>query len=330
MKNGCFIVWLPFCHRSQSLAQALDFDIRFINPFPRSWKILYPLRYLVAAIVTVYTCLCYRRRAVAVMNMPVFLPLTVMALRRLLGLKVLIDNHCSIYRFRKWAWAVRLNDWALGHADAVIVHNPTDEARHAGRVRNLFLVPAVVTPMQLRRDAGEAEPGPQPFIYISTYSYDDPVQPFLQAAASLPDVDFVMTGAVPDILRQQAPPNVRFTGYLSRPDYVALIGRSHGLITLTTEADAMQMGVEEAVCFQKACLTSGSPVLRMVLQDAGVFCASDAESIAKGLLSLTRDSSVLSRKVGLRALQLCTEVERIVGRIYRCLEIEPLGSADSA
>lgn len=323
MKDGCFIVWLPYCHRSDTLAEALGFDIRFINPFPRSWKIVYPLRYLVAAVVTIHICLRYRARAIAVMNMPVFLPLTVMAVRRLFGIKVLIDNHCSIYRFRKWSWAVGLNDWLLRHADAVVVHNQTDEARHAGMVPNLFLIPAVVTSMQLHDNTAEAEAASPGLVYISTYSYDDPVAAFMDAAATLPDVAFVMTGAAPESLRRSAPSNITFTGYLDRSDYVAMLDASRGLITLTTEADAMQMGVEEAVCFQKPCLTSSSPVLRMVLQDAGVFCANDAASIAEGIRILLRDRDALSRRIGVRAGRLCREVEAKMERVGHCLGTRP-------
>ena len=94
----------------------------------------------------------------------------------------------------------------------------------------------------------------------------------LSAAATCPDLDLILTGAAPDTVRQSAPSNVRFTGWVSDADYQALLAGSDAIVCLTTRSSTMQTTLVEAVEYGKPAVLSDTATLREWRgQDEAVF-----------------------------------------------------------
>ena len=69
---------------------------------------------------------------------------------------------------------------------------------------------------------------------VNSFKEDEPLQEVLQAARSLPEVKFFITGntgkANPQTLVAGAPGNVSFTGFLPTERYYGLLNASHAVM----------------------------------------------------------------------------------------------------
>ncbi len=81
------------------------------------------------------------------------------------------------------------------------------------------------------------------------------------------------------------------TGYTSNEDRAALFMNTR-LYILPSHYEGFGMQLIEAMFYKTPILTSDIPVLREVAQDAALYCATDAASIAQGVEKLMSDSAL--------------------------------------
>src|SRR5262249_37093173 len=100
---------------------------------------------------------------------------------------------------------------------------------------------------------------------INTFTPDEPLEVFFEAARRMPDVHFYVTGetngADPRLVAAK-PDNVQFSGFLPEPEYVGLLLASDAVICLTTLDHTMQRGAYESVYLGKPVVTSNTELLR--------------------------------------------------------------------
>ena len=104
-------------------------------------------------------------------------------------------------------------------------------------------------------------------LYVGVFGGDEPVEAVVGAAALLPDVDVAVTrdpARCPAGLRERAPPNLHFVGYLGPEAYAAEFARAQAVVTLTTEPTSIMRSAYEAVYARRALVTSDWPALRTV------------------------------------------------------------------
>jgi len=128
--------------------------------------------------------------------------------------------------------------------------------------------------------------------FISTFTRDEPIDAFLEAASQVSDVQFYITGrlrdANPEVLKR-APINVTFTDFLSDSDYVGLLLASDAVICLTTEDHTMQRGAYEAVYLGRPVITSNFPLLRQSFPIGAVYVRDIADDIATGIREMKKN-----------------------------------------
>jgi glycosyltransferase involved in cell wall biosynthesis len=118
---------------------------------------------------------------------------------------------------------------------------------------------------------------------VNSFSYDEPLAEVLQAARTLPEVTFVITGDVrrcPPEIRDEAPPNARFTGFVPKKEYVDTVFSSDAVVVLTTENHTMQRGAYEAMSMGVPIVTSDWPILRETFSRGTIYTDNTSDSIA--------------------------------------------------
>jgi glycosyltransferase involved in cell wall biosynthesis len=140
-----------------------------------------------------------------------------------------------------------------------------------------------------------------------SYANDEPVAEILEAAALLPDVSFVLTGAAPEKLVANAPANVQFTGYLDNPSYDSLFTGSDVILALTTRDLTMQRAGYEGLQAGVPVVTSGFDTLRRYFGRAAVYTQPEARAIADAVRSALGDNEALRAAGRERLRELLTE-----------------------
>ncbi len=149
---------------------------------------------------------------------------------------------------------------------------------------------------------------------------------FVQTAALLPDVPFIMVGKARDDaieeLKQIATPNVQFTGYLSDDDLNALRHKAK-IYVQASEHEGFGLAMAEAMLARCVVIATRVGSLPEVMGEAGIFVVDDAlQTIANGIKSaLTTDDRmgdearerILTQfPLQNRAQALYEEVERLI------------------
>ncbi|HTW12947.1 MAG TPA: glycosyltransferase, partial [Solirubrobacteraceae bacterium] len=113
------------------------------------------------------------------------------------------------------------------------------------------------------------------------------LRPFAQAAALLPDVEFVLAGRLADgagqALADGAPPNLRITGWLEDHELQDLFARAAAYVQ-PSKHEAFGVSVAEAMLARCVPVVSRAGALPEVVGEAGVILADTApETVAAGI-----------------------------------------------
>jgi glycosyltransferase involved in cell wall biosynthesis len=125
--------------------------------------------------------------------------------------------------------------------------------------------------------------------FVCSFTKDEPIQIFLQAARKLEGIQFYITGNTDDAdpaIIMNKPDNVEFTGYLPESQYAGLLINSDAIICLTTADHTMQRGAYEAVYLGKPVVTSDFKVLRDSFYKGAVYVGNTEKGIVEGITKM--------------------------------------------
>jgi glycosyltransferase involved in cell wall biosynthesis len=126
---------------------------------------------------------------------------------------------------------------------------------------------------------------PPVVLFVGIFASDEPVELLLEAARRLPEVEVHVTGDLrkcPPELQEQAPPNVRFVGFLDPAAYRDAIAAANVVMTLTTRPESVDRGANEAVFARRPLIVSDWPASRRYFPYA-VHVPNTADGITAGL-----------------------------------------------
>nr|WP_223205727.1 glycosyltransferase [Gordonia jinghuaiqii] len=188
--------------------------------------------------------------------------------------------------------------------DAIVLHDPLPE--------------------NIQGDAGERSPNEEPVALCPLgYANDEPIDELLAAAKDLAadGIQFRFTGRAPESVKNAAPPNVSFTGYLSDGDYDAELAKCDVVIALTTRDHTMQRAGYEAISAAKPQVTADFTVLRDFHDSAAVYVdPHDRADIAKGVRDALSNASELSGRARLRFEQVKADQSIAIEELRRVVK----------
>lgn len=300
-------IWITWekHRRSRGLSAALGARLYEITGYRGRLR-----RYLRSALDTLGILFASRGSIVFVQSPSIVLANIAASLRSLAGIKVVVDAHNGGIEplEGRSRLLTRLAQRALRKSDLVIVTN----AALADQVEALGGRPFVLTdpmPDFPNSQAAAATRETRRVVAICTWAADEPYLELIRAAASLPpDCELHITGRsrLSEQQRAALPPAVRLTGFVSESDYVELLRTADAIVDLTTRENCLLCGAYEAISLHQPLVVSDTNALRELLQDAAIYCANDADSIATAIRNAIERASALHEAARLRDATLRT------------------------
>ena len=294
--NGTWaaIAWAPYSRRSEMFARELGGPLHCIHYLRFQSPPHAPIKYLIQALSTLRRLFRARPRAVHVQNPPFVCGLTVALYCWLTRSCYVVEHHSAAFG-RIWDWARPFQKLVVRRAVTNIVTDGHwgDVVRSWGGRRS----PAHALVMH---DAFLDLPAGEPFAvgpgrniaFAGTFADDEPLDAVLDTARLVPEVRFYVTGdtaKAPSGILGQAPPNVKFTGFLDvNGEYLGLLRAVDAVMVLTTRDHTLQLAGCEAIAVGTPLITSDWPYLRELFSTAAVYVAPTAESIRDGVVEAMR------------------------------------------
>jgi glycosyltransferase involved in cell wall biosynthesis len=284
MQKRLFVSWEPSNSRSATLAREFSAECVFVHYLALKKPLLAPIKYVLQSFKTWRILRDFRPEVVFVQNPPLFSPLAVWLYCGLKGVPFILDSHTGVFLEPKWRWLGFLHAFLVRRARVSIVTNEYLGGIVESWRGKYFVFPDVPTEFP---DARKISDLPKDFVLVvNSFSYDEPLEEVIKAARQLPEVSFAITGDVrrcPRTLRDNTPDNVRFTGFVSRSEYVNLLNSADAAVVLTKEDHTMQRGAYEAMSLCTPIVTSNWPLLRETFFKGTCYTDNTTETIIAAL-----------------------------------------------
>lgn len=291
MKNrSLFLVWGTPDQgpRSIALAKKLGIEIHFIRTrFPRG--ALYALiRYPIQAVKTMWLFARKRPGTIFVQSPPPLAVICAWFYCAITKAEYVVDAHSTAFSNLRWvASPLWMKKFLSRRAVYTIVTN-----EHWQELVREWGGEAIIL-----RDIPTTFPGEGNYpldgkfnvVYINTFSEDEPLEDFVEAACELPDVDFYVTGKIrpkDSAFVSRASPNIHFTDFLPEASYYSLLRSADAVLCLTTRDHTMQRGACEALSLGKPIITSDWMVLRNYFHKGTVYVDNSIQGIRAGVTQM--------------------------------------------
>ncbi len=297
-RPGLVVGWMPASQRSRTLAERLGYDLLLLGRpgFRRPWSA--PFSYPLLAARTLRALMRQRPGAVVVVAPPVFAPLAVLPVARLLTARVAVDMHSGAFLDRRWRWSLPLLRWAAKHVDVSLV---TLDAlrRHLSPSTPVIVLPDPLPGMSAERVArDDGRNAASLVVAVCGWGDDEPVEALAEAAGGAP-WHLKVTGRPRRTVL--APGNVEFTGFLQDDAYASLLARADAVVVLTTRDYTLLSGAWEAIALARPLVLSGTPSLRATFGEGVTYTGNDAPSIRAACDAVLDDPRAEVRASQLRA-----------------------------
>jgi glycosyltransferase involved in cell wall biosynthesis len=309
------VAWAPFQARTVALAEALGGEACFVTSGRRRGLTTAPLRYLECGLRTWRWLEERRPERVLVITPPVVAPMVAWAWCRRRGAALVIDCHTDTFHAPRWRWARPLHRWLLRRSRAALVH--TEEALELVRAwgaRGLLVPDDLPGPEEAAGGIPVPAdvPSSRPTVLVAgSLDGNEPVAETVAAAALLPQVQFRFTGDpanVPRALRDKAPANVVFTGFLPYPRFLGEMAAAHAVAVFSTDPHIMNRAAFEAVGLGRPLVLSDLPGLRARFAAGAVFTPNRPEAMARAIAGALEDRGALAERS--QALARCLRRQR--------------------
>ncbi len=210
------------------------------------------------------------------------------------GKKIVVDRHTTFrldkpksYSFNYLIFSL-LNKLTLRVADITLVTNKYLAAIVRETKGNPYILPdklPVLEPTDKIELSSKLN-----IMFIASFAEDEPIEEVLKALDLIKNSQFTLyvTGndkKLDSRLKDKAPTNVVFTGFLKEPDFVNLLFAVDAVMVLTTATYCMLCGCYEGVVACKPLITSRKQVLQEYFKGS-VFVDNTVQGIAKGLTEM--------------------------------------------
>jgi len=291
--NAIWITW-ESQRRNRELSAALDAVLFEFSEIDRMSNRV--TKYARGAARTIAALRRTRPRLVFCQNPSLVLTLLLVFLRPFFGFRLCVDAHNAglFPREGRSSVLMAVSRYVQRRANLTLVINEAlaDHVRaNGGRAFALPDKIPTILPSERRVLRGAHN-----ILFICTYSKDEPYKEVF-AAARLIDAaiciyvtgNFTRSG----IRQEDLPPNVILTGFLSEPEYAAMLRSVDATVDLTTREDCLVCGAYETLALAKPMILSDTRALRSYFSRGAVYVLGTAQSIADGITEAIRTKTTL-------------------------------------
>lgn len=282
-----FISWVTRHGRSADIAQRLGMECVFLPDGIAKQSLL--VKYAKAARYTAKLVRSRKPHTIVLMLPPAPALLTVLAVKPR-KTNLVADLHTGFFSDKKWRWLAKPSLMLLRRSSVIVtnmelaqyceslgvsafvLHDPIEDRTVPGDVGNYVLCPL-------------------------SYANDEPVDAILSTASALSAVEFRLTGNAPDQVKERAPKNVTFTGFVSTDQYESLVQNAALVVALTDRDLTMQRAGYEALMAGVPQVTADFPVLRAFLADAARYVSpTDSVALSDAIVTILDERDIYSER----------------------------------
>jgi glycosyltransferase involved in cell wall biosynthesis len=291
--------WITWEHQRRNISVSSGLDVPLFELAFKGGRLR---RYMKSLLATARVLTTKNPSVLFVQNPSLVLALTAVVWGRLRGRPVIVDAHNAglMPLEGRSSLLTRAAAFVSRHASLTIVSNaaltPIVDA-YGGRP---FVLPDPI-PELPAGVAPDGAAGKLRVLFICTYASDEPYFAVVQAArAFTEEVHVYITGRLKpqhEDLRQSAPPNVIFTGFVPEGRFIGLLHAADVVMDLTTRDNCLVCGAYEGVAAGKPLILSDSRATREYFSRGVVYTDNTAESIEQCLRVALADRSRLAQEV---------------------------------
>ncbi|MEM6262747.1 MAG: glycosyltransferase [Bacteroidota bacterium] len=324
--KSMFIAWVPYQRRSESLAHQLGIDLRYYHykwevksKFHKAWS--YVLKFS-----KTLGDLFRERPDLVFMQLAPTPVLYASAIYKLFtGADYIADCHNTMIfdgHWVHWPFAKSL----MRKSRMILVHN-NDVLIHTEKLRfNVTVlrdpVPEITVDQTVKEVAG-VQVKDEPYIIVPcSFDVDEPIEELFEACHQCPEIKFMTTWyheRLPQEVKDQAPENIIFTGFLPENEFSALYAHANGAIVLTTREGTQPSGASEALSLHVPLIVSDIETTRGLYGSAAVFVDNNAESIAAGAKEAVANFSDYQQKMATLKQAFVKEIGEQINLVRRTL-----------
>jgi glycosyltransferase involved in cell wall biosynthesis len=264
----------------------------------------------------------HRPAALIVITPPVVAPLVAWLWCATHRCRLVVDCHTGAFHSWKWRWSAWLLRPVCQRAAAALVHTLEDEELVAAWGARALLVPDDL-PDARQAAAPPVAAGPR-VVVAGSLDGNEPVAEVVEATRLVPDVEFRLPGdeqRVPISVRQGAPRNATFTGWLDYPTFLGELLAANVVAVFSTDPHIMNRAAFEAVGLGRPLVLSDLPGLRSRFGDAALFAPNDPRSMADVMQqALGRQDELAARSKALQA-RLSAQHEQGLARLKAVVQL---------
>ncbi len=311
-----FVVWGPIAGRAEEFAHALGGDHRVFFDLGIVDRRLIPLRYILSALRMASYLLRARPRSLIVANPPIVAAVVGWTYARLARIPFVLDSHPISFgqkANRIGRFFLPLHKAIARRATTTLVGTEALARRvesWGGRADVVHEAPPVGPPPAAARSgprsARAAEAERPVVLWSGIFAADEPFPAVIEAARLLPEVELHVAG---DLRRcridpADAPPNVRWLGFLRGEAFRRALYGADAVLALTNDSTSAMRAAAEAVYAGKPLITSDLEHLAALFPSA-LRVRNDAEGIADGVrTALARREELAAVSAAMRTVQI--------------------------
>lgn len=300
-KNNIIWVDWAFLGRSQNISSMLGvkyYPLDYFSDKPNKFFVL--LRYILASIRTIYLLITVNPDIVITTGTPPFPQFIIYYYSKIKKVKCVIDTHGGYFDDPKFQILPILRKKVMENAYFHIVTNDI----HKNIVESSNGRAIVLGVLIERSDSIKEynfEKGKN-FIWIASYSPDEPLDIVFDVAKNLPDVNIYITGNI-----KKAPKyftdkcmnykNIILTGFLPVEKYISYIKGSTAAIALTTLDNTMQRGAYTALSYNIPIITSNWELLRNNFYKGTIHIDNTAIALEEAIRKICNDMEYYKREI---------------------------------
>ncbi|WP_328701424.1 glycosyltransferase [Cellvibrio polysaccharolyticus] len=301
MKDKIWVTWEDH-RRSRELAKAFSADyVCLTHPGRR------PVRYTILTFKTIFTLLKRKPEIVFCQNPSIILNSLLCFLKPFFKYKIISDRH-SNFKFhtlnsKNSVWKIfhLLSEYTLRKSEITIITNEYLKNYVNTQGGNAYILPDKLPSFE--RGQKIKLQGNLNYVFVCTYSEDEPVMDILDAARKVDSHKHIyITGNYKKYsnrleLERKKPDNVTLTGFLAEDDYQKLINSADVLIVITDQEYTLTCGAYEAVSLEKPMILGKTTTIKNYFSQGALYTDSSASDLAEKINSIGNNYLFLENQV---------------------------------
>lgn len=280
-------IWITWEEQRRNKPIAEEVNAKFFQ-LSEIWKHSRYIRYLIGSWKTFRILKRENPDSVIVQNPSIVLATVAILLRPFFKYKLGTDTHNSGFCLESDFNSPRLEKigaWIQRNADFVIAHNDGLKAQVDSRGGDVIALPDKVPVIEKPDQLLELE-GKLSFLFICTFSPDEPWQDVLTAFEDMPEYHVYVTGNYSKVGLQpgDVPANIHLLGRIPWDEFDQMLYSADSIIDLTTRDNCLLCGAYEAVAAETPLILSNTDALRSYFRKGAQYATNNVCGIQRAVL----------------------------------------------